>query len=134
MPQMIFVNIPVADVARARSFYEGLGFTINPQFSDEKSNCVVVSETIYLMTLHRDYFATFTAKPVGDAAHETSFLLALSQDDRAGVDAIVARALAAGGSEPRPAVDHGFMYQRCFADPDGHVFEPFWMDPSAVQG
>jgi uncharacterized protein len=134
MTQMIFVNIPVSDVARSKAFYEGIGFAINPQFSDEKANCVVVSETIFLMTLHRDYFATFTNKPVGNAGSETAFLLALSRDDRNAVDAIVARALAAGGSEPRPAVDHGFMYQRCFADPDGHMFEPFWMDPGAVEG
>lgn len=134
MPQMIFVNLPVSDVARAKAFYEAIGFTINPQFSDANANCVVISEAIYLMTLHRDFFATFTTKPVGNPGTETSVLLALSQENRAAVDAIMDRALAAGGSEPRPAQDHGFMYQRCFADPDGHVFEPFWMDPATVQG
>jgi predicted lactoylglutathione lyase len=134
MPQMIFVNLPVSDVARARAFYEGVGFTINPQFSDENANCVVVSETIYIMTLRRDFFAGFAPRPVADPRTTTGALIALSRQSRDEVDAFVAAALMLGGTEPKPAADHGFMYQRTIADPDGNIFEPFWMDPAAVAG
>jgi hypothetical protein len=132
MTQMIFVNLPVTDVARARAFYEGVGFTINEKFSGENNNCVVVSDAIFLMTLQRDYFAGFAPRPVADPQETTGALIALSRDDRAAVDAFVEAALAHGGSEPRPAADHGFMYQRTVADPDGNVFEPFWKDPAAA--
>ncbi len=134
MSRMIFVNLPVSDIPRARRFYESLGFAINEQFSGPDTACVVVSETIYLMVLARDRFAGFCALPVGDPARETAVLLALSCEDRPAVDVMAAAALAHGGREVRPAEDHGFMYQRCFADPDGNVFEPFWMDPAAVAG
>lgn len=134
MTRMIFVNLPVTDIPRARAFYEALGFTINDKFSNENGACVVVSETIYLMVLTREYFAGFCSLPVGDPATATATLVALSCDDRAAVDAMMAAALAQGGGEPRPATDHGFMYQRSFTDPDGNVFEPFWMDPAAAAG
>jgi hypothetical protein len=132
MPQMIFVNLPVADVARARAFYEGVGFAINPKFSDAKANCVVVSETIYLMTLQTGFFASFAPVPVADPRESAGALIALSRESRAAVDAFVEAALAHGGSEPKPPSDLGFMYQRTVADPDGNLFEPFWMDPAAV--
>ena len=134
MTRMIFVNLPVTDVARSRRFHEALGFTINEQFSDAGAACVVVSETIYLMVLSRPVFQGFSALPVADPAQVTAALIALTCDSREAVDAMASAALAAGGSEPRPAQDHGFMYNRAFADPDGNVFEAVWMDPAAVSG
>ena len=134
MPQMIFVNIPVTDVARSRKFYEALGYKINEQFSDPTAACVVVSDAIYFMILNHEKFASFATKPLADPAKTTSVLVALSQDSRAAVDTITEAALKAGGTEPKPANDMGFMYGRTFHDPDGNVFEPMWMDPAAVQG
>lgn len=132
MPQMIFVNLPVTDLGRSRRFYEALGFTINPQFSDDTAACVVVSEFIFLMILTRDRFAGFAPLPVAETARTTGVLIALSRDDRAAVDRITQAAIIAGGSEPKPATDLGFMYTRTFLDPDGNVFEPMWMDPAAL--
>lgn len=134
MPKLIFVNIPVTDIARSRAFYQALGFTINEQFSDATAACVVVSETIYFMILNHERFQGFATKPLADPATSTAVLIALSEDSRAGVDAITEAALAAGGAEPKPAQDMGFMYSRTFHDPDGNVFEPMWMDPAAVNG
>jgi len=134
MPQMIFVNIPVTDVARSRKFYEAVGYRINEQFSDHTAACVVISETIYFMILNHERFQGFATKPLADPATSTAVMVALTQDDRAAVDRVVAAAVAAGGSEPKPATDLGFMYNRVFHDPDGNVFEAFWMDPGAVPG
>ena len=134
MPQMIFVNIPVSDVARSRKFYEALGYKINEQFSDPTAACVVVSDAIFFMILNHEKFASFATKPLADPAKTTAVMVALSQDSRAAVDKITEAALKAGGSEPKPAQDMGFMYNRTFHDPDGNVFEPMWMDPAAVQG
>jgi predicted lactoylglutathione lyase len=134
MPQMIFVNFPVTDVARSRTFYEALGYTINEQFSDETAASVVVSDTIYFMILNHERFQGFATKPMANPAASTGVILALSQDSRAAVDAITEAAIEAGGSESKPAQDMGFMYLRTFQDPDGNVFEPFWMDQGAVQG
>lgn len=134
MDQMIFVNLPVVNLKRSRTFYEGLGFGINEQFSDDTGACVVISPTIYVMLLTHGKYRQFTSLPIGDARKSSSHLLALSQAARDAVDALVSNALRAGGSEVRPAQDLGFMYSRFVADPDGHVWEPFWMDPAAVQG
>jgi uncharacterized protein len=134
MPRMIFVNLPVTDVARARAFHQALGHSINEQFSDATGACVVVSDSIYIMVLSREKFAGFATLPVVDPKAMTGVMVALSLDSRTTVDAFCTAALGAGGSEPKPAADHGFMYQRTIADPDGNVFEPFWMDAGAVQG
>lgn len=134
MPQMVFVNLPVTDVARSRGFYEALGFSINDKFSDASSACVVVSDTIYFMILNHTKFASFATKPLADPAKTTAVMVALSQDSREAVDAITTAALKAGGAEPKPAMDMGFMYGRTFHDPDGNVLEAFWMDPAAVNG
>lgn len=133
MPQMIFVNLPVTDVARSRKFFEALGYKINEQFSDPTAACVVVSDAIYFMILNHERFQGFATKPLADPATTTAVMIALSQDSRAAVDTITEAALKAGGSEPKPAQDMGFMYNRTFHDPDGNVFEPMWMDPAAVQ-
>ncbi len=134
MPPMIFVNIPVTDVARSRTFYAALGWKINEQFSDATAACVVVSDTIYFMILNHEKFASFATKPLDNPATSTAVMIALSQDSRAAVDTMTEAALKAGGTEPKPAQDMGFMYNRTFHDPDGNVFEPMWMDPAAVAG
>lgn len=130
----IFVNLVVADVAKSRTFYEALGFAINEQFSNQDAACVVMSDSIYLMILARPFFQTFTNQPLGEPLKSVSAIYALSCADRAGVDVMMAAALQAGGTEPMPARDMGFMYNRMFADLDGHVFEPMWMDMAAVNG
>jgi len=132
MARMIFVNLPVTDLPRSRGFYQALGFAINEQFSDDTAACVMISDTIGAMLLTHPRYAQFTPLPITDERKSSSHLLALSCEDRAGVDAFAAAALAQGGSEPRPPQDLGFMYSRAIADPDGHTWEPFFMDMSAV--
>ena len=134
MPQMIFVNIPVPNLGKSKAFYTALGFTINPQFSDDTTACVVISDTILAMILTHAKFDSFLTNLRADTTKTTSALVALNRDNRAGVDAITEAAFAAGGHEPKPATDHGFMYTRPFQDPDGNVFAPLWMDPGFVQG
>ena len=132
MTQMVFINLPVSDVAKATVFYQALGSTLNPQFSNPQASAMVWSDTIVTMLLHRDFFATFTDRPVADAKTVTAALTCLSRDSRADVDLMAERALAAGGREPRPAQDHGFMYGRSIEDPDGHIIEAMWMDVGAA--
>lgn len=132
MLQMIFVNIPVSDLARSMRFYEALGFTNNPQFTDETAAMYVISDAVHQMLLTHDRFQGFAPLPRADTTKTTSVLIALSRPDRAGVDAITEAALAAGAREPCPAADYGFMYQRTFMDPDGNVFEMAWMDLEAA--
>jgi uncharacterized protein len=131
--RMIFVNLPVADLSRARSFYEALGFVNNPQFTDEHAAAMVVEENIVVMLLTRERFADFVAGRVGNPAESTTVLNCLSAGSREEVDDLLARALAAGGKPWQPAQDHGVMYGTSFADPDGHVWEAMWMDPAALQ-
>jgi len=132
MPQM-FVNLPVTDLDRAKSFYEALGFSINPLFTDHNAACVVVEEDHnYFMILTREYFQTFSALPIGDPAVNPSVATAIFVESREAVDKAVTDGLAAGGSEARPASDYGFMYQRQLSDPDGNLIEFGWMDPAAA--
>jgi predicted lactoylglutathione lyase len=131
--QMIFVNLPVADLDAAKAFYEAIGFTNNPQFTDETAACMVLSEAIHVMLLTHAKFAQFTPRPIADAHRSTEVLICLSRDSRAAVDSIAELALAAGGREPREAQDYGFMYGRAFEDPDGHIFEVMWMDMAAAE-
>lgn len=134
MSTQVFVNLPTSDLDRSKSFYEGLGWRIEPNFTDENAACVVVDENIFLMVLTRDFFATFTDKPIIDPATHLQVQTALSCDSRDDVDAMLEKALAAGGKEPRPAQDMGFMYSRDFEDPDGNWFSILWMDPKAAEG
>jgi predicted lactoylglutathione lyase len=130
---MIFVNLPVKDLASATSFYEAIGCQKNEQFSDENSASMVWSDTITFQLLTHDYFKTFTQKPIANARETVGMLIALSRDSRKEVDAITEAAAAAGGkADIREPQDMGFMYLRTFEDPDGHVFEPAWMDMSAA--
>jgi predicted lactoylglutathione lyase len=129
----MFVNLPVTDLDRAKAFYEALGFPINPLFTDHNAACAVVEDGhSYFMLLTREYFQTFSDRPVGDPATAVSVSTAIFVDSRDEVDARVAAGTAAGGREERPASDYGFMYQRQLADPDGNLLEFGWMDPAAA--
>ena len=133
MPKMIFVNLPVKDLAASTRFYEAIGCSKNAQFSDESAASMVWSDAITFQLLTRDYYATFTAKPIADAQATSAMLIALSRDSREEVDAIAEAAGAAGGkADMREPQDMGFLYQRVFEDPDGNTFEPTWMDPSGM--
>ena len=130
----MFVNLPVTDLERAKSFYSALGFTINPLFTDHNAACVVVEEDhSYFMILVRDFFQTFTDLPIGDPAVNPSVATAIFFDSREAVDTAVTDGIAAGGAEPKPATDYGFMYQRQLTDPDGNLLEFGWMDPVAAE-
>jgi len=134
MPRNLYVNLPVKDLERSVDFFEALGFSFNPTFTNEHAACLVINERTGVMLLAESYFAGFTRKPVADAHASTETLLALSLDSRAEVEAFMARALAAGASPTIESKDYGFMYQHGFADPDGHQWEVFWMDASAMPG
>jgi predicted lactoylglutathione lyase len=132
MNKMIFVNLPVRDLAASTAFYEALGGTLNPQFSDDHAKSVMLSETIGVMLLTHERYRQFTQRPIGDARSESQALLALTVASRAAVDETLKRASAAGGkADPNPAQDHGFMYGRSVEDPDGYVGEIVWMNMPA---
>jgi hypothetical protein len=133
-PHKLFVNIPVNDIQRSIEFFEALGFSFNPQFTDATATCMLVGEDAYFMLLDKAKFTSFSKRPAGDAHWETNALFALSVDSRAEVDEMVRKAVAAGGSHAVDPQDHGFMYGWSFYDLDGHHWEVFWMDPSAVAG
>lgn len=131
MPKMIFINLPVRDLAASTRFYEAIGCTKNPMFSSEDASSMVWEENIMFMLLTHSFFSTFTTRPIADPRTTVSALIALSCDSRQAVDEVVAAAVAAGGGgDIRPAQDMSFMYGRTFEDPDGNIFEPTWMDPS----
>lgn len=134
MQQMIFVNLPSRDVTRARSFYTGLGYTINEKFSDDSTICVVISEVIFLMIMTRERFAGFSPRPVADTQAVTGALVAFMTDSRAAVDAYRDRAVTLGGTDNNKTQDYGFMYSHSLSDPDGNVIEIGWMDQAAVDG
>ena len=132
MAKMIFVNLPVADVAISTAFYEAIGMVKNEQFSNKQGSGMSWSDTINFMLLDRAFYATFTTKQIIDAKTMSGALIALNFDDRTAVDTIVEKALAAGGRELHDPEDEGFMYSRAFEDLDGHGFGPFWMDASSI--
>jgi predicted lactoylglutathione lyase len=129
----LFVNVPVNDLQRSIRFFEALGFRFNAQFTDATGTCMLVGEDAYFMLLTRERFKEFSNRSVGDARKETNALFSISVNDRAEVDALVQQAIGAGGSHAADPQDHGFMYQWSFYDLDGHHWEVFWMDPSAIQ-
>ena len=133
MTLSIFVNFTADDLDRSKAFYEALGYTINPVFTDDNSACVVLTDTIYFMVQTREFYATFTDKQIIDPRAQVGASIALSQESREEVDAIVAKGLEAGGTEPRPAQDYGFMYSRDLEDPDGNNLSYFYMAPAAVE-
>jgi predicted lactoylglutathione lyase len=132
MIRQIFVNLPVRDLQRTRAFWEALGFGFDARFTNEQGACLEIAENIHAMLLVEPFFQGFTRLPVADARQTTEVLTALSCDSRAEVEALVARAVAAGATTPNPPMDHGFMFQHGFADPDGHQWEVFWMDEAAA--
>ncbi|MET0931501.1 MAG: VOC family protein, partial [Aeromicrobium sp.] len=133
MAQM-FVNLPVTDLERAKAFYTALGFAINPKFTDHNAACVVVEDGhSYFMILVREFFQTFTDLPIGDPKVNPSVSTAIFLESRDAVDTAVLAGLAAGGAEPQPASDYGFMYQRGVTDPDGNIIDFGWMDPAAAE-
>ncbi|MBL7952361.1 MAG: glyoxalase/bleomycin resistance/extradiol dioxygenase family protein [Flavobacteriales bacterium] len=135
MPTQIFVNMHVKDLAKSKTFFENLGYTFNPQFTDENAACMVISDTIYCMLLTTGHMERFVpkGKTIADASKVTETLLALSSDSKDAVNELFEKAIAAGATEARPTEDHGFMYGRSFNDLDGHIWEVFWFDPSALQ-
>lgn len=134
MPRMIFVNLPVTDLAKAKAFYTAIGFTNNAQFTDDTAACMVWSDAIHVMLLTHAKWKTFTSRPIPSST-ASEVLLAISLDSKADVDAMNRVAAANGGTaDINPKQDLGFMYSRPLADPDGHVWEAFWMDPAAIPG
>jgi len=123
MHKQIFVNLPVKNVERTRSFFAGLGFSFNPRYSNDQALCMEIGENIFAMLLAESFFKTFIKKPVADATRSTEVLVCLSCESRAEVDDLVARALAGGGTAPNAPQDHGFMYGHGFEDLDGHLWE-----------
>jgi uncharacterized protein len=132
MAKMIFVNLPVADLARATAFYEAVGAVKNPQFCDPTASCMVFSDTIYAMLMTHEKYGQFTSKKIADAKTTSQVLLCLSADSRGEVDDVIDKAEAAGGiADPSPKDEYDFMYGRSFEDPDGHLWGVNWMDLEA---
>ena len=132
MPKAIYVNLAVSDLERSMEFFEALGFTFNPQFTNDEAAALVISETIYAMLHTPQSIRRFTTKEIADAQKTTEVLLALQVDSREQVDEFMGRVFSAQGREQREAEDYGFMYSRAFEDPDGHIWEVFWMDPEKM--
>jgi uncharacterized protein len=132
MSRLLFLNLPVADLTASRKFFDRLGFEFNGKFCDDGALCMVISEQAFVMLLQRDRFAEFVTKPLADASSETALTVAISAEDRAAVDAFAEAALAAGATGAKDPQDYGFMYQRSFHDPDGHLWEVAWMDPVEI--
>ncbi len=132
MPTKIFVNLPVKDLSKSIDFFTKLGFSFNPQFTDETAACMVITEDIFAMLLTHAKFKEFTSKEIADANKTTEVLTCLSFDSKEKVNEIADNAINNGGAEARPAMDYGFMFGRSFSDPDGHIWEAIWMDPAFV--
>ena len=132
MAQQIFVNLPVKDLGRAVEFFTRVGYTFNEQFTDENATCMIIGENIFAMLLVEDYFRTFTNREIADTKKSVEAIIALGVESREKVDEVVDAAVAAGATLPREAQDLGFMYQRAYEDLDGHLWEVFFMDMSAV--
>lgn len=128
----MFVNLPVKNLVQSKAFYKAVGFTLNMQFSDETSACMVLSDTIHVMLLTHPKWALFTSKTISNAKETAQVMLCISQNSKKDVDSMVEAGSKAGGkADPNKSQDHGFMYSRSLEDPDGHIWEPMWMDLSA---
>lgn len=134
MPQTVFISMPVKDLARSVAFFEALGFSFDPRFTDGSTACLAINETAFAMLLPHERFAGFSPKPITDTDKSLEMLISLSRESREAVDAIVKAAVAAGGTTHDEAQDHGFMYDHGFRDLDGHAWGVFWMDPAAPRG
>lgn len=135
MPQAIFVNLPVADLEESKAFYEAVGARNEPKFTDETGAAMVFSNAIVVMLLTHDKWRQFDKRPIPNSKDTCGVMLAISCDSREAVDAMSEKAAKGGTVDPHERQEYGFMYARSFADPDGHVWEPFWMDPkTAAEG
>ncbi len=123
MHKQIFVNLPIADMAKSQAFFKALGYSFNPDFTNDKGAALVLGDNLFAMLLVHDFFKTFTGKPLADAKKSAEVIVCVSCDSREQVDSLVAKAVAAGGTTPRQPVDHGFMYGHGFEDLDGHIWE-----------
>ena len=132
MNPKVYINLPVADLDRSRAFFGALGFSFDDRFGDEAALGMTINESCFAMLLTHEKFAQFTPRPIADAGETTEVLTALQVESRDEVDRLLGIALAEGGSSPRDPQDHGFMYGRALADPDGHIWEVFWMDPAQM--
>ena len=128
MARQIFINLAVSDLQKSMDFYTALGFTNNPQFSDDTAKCMVWSEHIFVMLLTHQKFTTFATKPIADTKTNLAGLFSLSMDNLDEVNNLMTSGLAAGGKEPNEMRDYGFMQQRTIEDFDGHTWEIFFMD------
>lgn len=133
MSTKIFLNLPVKDLDKSMAFFEALGWTFNQQFTDETAANLVISDDIYAMLLTHKKFNEFTTKRIADTSKTAQILICISQDSKEGVHKLVDAAVKAGAKEPRPMQDYGFVISRSFEDPDGHIWEIVYMDPSFVQ-
>jgi hypothetical protein len=133
MATQIFVNLPVRNLNKTIQFFTKLGFTFNPQFTNENATCMVIGKEIFVMLLVEKFFKTFTKKEICDTAKNTEVIVALSAESRQKVDQMVSKAVEAGGKETREPQDHGWMYGRSFQDIDGHLWEIIYMDESAMK-
>ena len=133
MATKIFVNLPVKNLSKSIEFFTRLGYTFNPQFTDETATCMIVSEDIYIMLLTEEKFKMFTKKEIADATQSTEAIICLSADSREKVDEMINKALEAGGTTPNEKQENGFMYGWGYQDLDGHLWEVMWMDPGAIK-
>jgi len=131
--RQIYVNLPVKDLDKTVDFFTKLGFTFNPQFTDKNATCMIIESNIYVMLLVERFFQTFTNKSICDTTKDTEVIIALTAESREKVDGMLRKALEAGGTEPRPTQDHGWMYQRSFQDINGHLWEVIYMDEKALK-
>lgn len=131
--RLIFVNLPVNDLQASIEFFKALGFEFDAKFTDDTATCMIVSEQAYVMLLQKERFADFSIKPLADPGATTGAIVCLSAESREGVDEFADAANRAGASPAREPKDHGFMYERSFHDPDGHLWEIMWMDAAAVE-
>jgi predicted lactoylglutathione lyase len=132
MHKQIFVNLAVSDLPKSKQFFESLGLAFNPQFSSDQGACLVLGDNLFAMLLVKDFFKSFTAKPLCDPRANTEVLVCLSCESRDEVDALVSKARSAGGTVPRKPQDHGVMYGHGFEDLDGHIWELMYMDTAAA--
>ncbi len=132
MVSQIYVNLPVKDLQKTIDFFSSLGFTFNPQFTDENATCMIIGENIYAMLLVEPFFKTFAPKQLADAKKTTESILAISVNSRIDVDTMVEKAIRGGGSAHMDKKDHGWMYQHGFEDLDGHIWEVLHIDESAI--
>ena len=132
MSRMVFINLAVRDLPKSMEFFSALGFSFNPQFTDDKAACMIVSDKAFVMLLTEPFFRGFTKREVCDTSQSTEAMFALSCESKTEVDQMVRKAIDAGGSHAMDPTDHGFMYGWSFYDLDGHHWEVMWMDPKAV--